>query len=132
MVADILHRGHINLLEQAHEYGIVTVGLLTDEAVESYKRKPYMPFAERYRVVSALKDVAGVIPQLSLDPMYNIIILEPNFVAHGDDWRTGAQAHVRQKVFDNQERYNFDLLEFPYTHGISTTSIVERIREQSQ
>ena len=40
MSADILHKGHINLLNEASKYGTVTVGLLNDEAIKSYKREP--------------------------------------------------------------------------------------------
>ena len=63
MVADILHHGHINILVIAHSKGDVTVGLLTDEAVSSYKRTPVVPYKNRKEVISSIRYVKDVIPQ---------------------------------------------------------------------
>ncbi len=57
MAADIIHKGHINLLNEASKYGKVTVGLLTDEALESYKRKPIINYENRHIVISSLRQV---------------------------------------------------------------------------
>ena len=93
MSADLVHPGHLNLLEAAAKLGEVTVGLLTDSAIASYKRLPFMSFEERYAVVAALKPVSKVVPQTTLDYVPNLQELKPDYVVHGDDWQIG-RAHV--------------------------------------
>ena len=65
--ADILHEGHINILKIASQYGNVIVGLLTDEAIASYKNIPYLDFNKRKIVVENIKYVSKVIPQNTFD-----------------------------------------------------------------
>ncbi len=100
MSADLVHPGHLNLLTEAAKLGEVTVGLLTDAAIASYKRLPYMTFEERKAVVSALKQVTHVIPQTTLDYVPNLEQLKPDYVVHGDDWRDGVQKATRQRVIN--------------------------------
>jgi phosphoenolpyruvate phosphomutase / 2-hydroxyethylphosphonate cytidylyltransferase len=85
MSADIVHPGHINLLEKAQELGPVTVGLLTDAAIASYKRLPLMTYEERRAVVAQLRQVSDVVPQETLDYEPNLRSLKPRYVVHGDD-----------------------------------------------
>ena len=123
MSADLVHPGHINILNQAAELGEVTVGLLTDEAIASYKRLPHMTYEQRKQVVENLKGVARVVPQESLDYVPNLERLRPDFVVHGDDWRTGVQQRTRQRVIDALEQWDGRLVEIPYTPGISSTQL---------
>lgn len=90
MSADLVHPGHINILRRAAELGEVTVGLLTDKAIASYKRVPHMAFEQRAEVIGALKDVKRVVPQHTLDYVPNLRQYKPDIVVHGDDWRTGV------------------------------------------
>ena len=92
MSADVLHNGHINILKEASKLGEVTVGVLTDKAIASYKRLPYLTFEERKAVVSAIKGVSTVIAQETLDYRPNLEKLKPDFVVHGDDWKKGVQS----------------------------------------
>ena len=87
MSADIVHPGHLNILNKANELGEVTVGVLTDEAIATYKRLPYMNYEQRAEIVSNLKQVSKVVPQKTLDYTSNLIDLKPDFVVHGDDWK---------------------------------------------
>ena len=89
--ADILHEGHINILKTASQYGNVIVGLLTDEAIASYKNIPYLDFKKRKVVVENIKYVTKVIPQNTLDYVDNLNLIKPNYVVHGDDWKSGVQ-----------------------------------------
>ena len=100
MSADLIHPGHLNLLREAAKLGEVTVGLLTDKAIASYKRMPYMTFDERKEVVLALKSVQHVIAQETLDYVPNLLQLKPDFVVHGDDWKEGVQKTTRQRVIE--------------------------------
>ena len=128
MVCDLLHEGHINILEIAYAKGDVTVGLLTDEAVESYKRRPIQAWKDRKTIVSAIRYVKDVIPQPTLDYTENLRALKPDFVVHGNDWVTGPQASARQAVIDCLAEWGGELIEPAYTDGVSTTSLIERIK----
>src|SRR5687768_15350742 len=92
MAADLVHPGHINVIAEAARLGEVTVGLLTDAAVASYKRLPYLTFEQRRAVIENVRQVARVVPQRTLDYTENLRQLRPDVVVHGDDWRTGVQA----------------------------------------
>ncbi len=129
MSADIVHSGHLNILRVARELGEVTVGLLTDEAIASYKRLPYLSFEQRRDVVSNLRGVSQVIPQETLDYVPNLRRLKPDFVVHGDDWRTGIQSRVRQCVIEVLSEWGGELVEPKYTEGISSTQLNGALRE---
>jgi phosphoenolpyruvate phosphomutase len=103
MSADLVHPGHLNVIGKAAELGEVTVGLLTDKAIASYKRLPYMSYEQRSQVVENLKGVARVVPQETLDYVPNLRKYKPDYVVHGDDWREGVQRQVRQAVIDALE-----------------------------
>lgn len=128
MSADLIHPGHINILRISRELadsinGEVVVGLLTDKAIASYKRVPYMNFNQRKEVVENIKFVDRVLPQESLSYEYNIRILKPRYVVHGDDWKSGTQAKTRQNAINTLKEYGGELVEPNYTEGISSTKL---------
>ena len=129
MSADLLHPGHMNILKVARNYGDVIVGLLTDSAIASYKRLPYMSFDQRLAVIENIKGVSRVIAQETLDYIPNLRLLRPNFVVHGDDWKTGVQANTRQAVIDVLKEWDGELVEVPYTSGISSSAVIAAERE---
>lgn len=129
MSADLVHAGHLNIIRKADELGKVTIGLLTDKAIASYKRVPYMPFEQRKIVIENIKGVSDVIPQHALDYTENLIALRPDFVVHGDDWREGVQRETRQRVIDILAEWGGKLIEVPYTSGISSTQLQAAIKE---
>ncbi len=129
MSADLIHPGHINILEHASKLGDVTVGLLTDEAIASYKRLPHMTFEQRRTVVENLKAVSRVVPQETLDYVPNLRKLKPGYVVHGDDWRAGVQRETRQQVIDALKEWGGELVEVPYTQGISSTQLNESVKQ---
>ena len=129
MSADIIHPGHLNIIKEASKLGDVTVGVLTDAAIASYKRLPYMNYEQRAAVVAALKGVTKVIPQEQLDYIPNLLKLKPDFVVHGTDWREGVQAKTRQGVIDTLAQWGGRLVEPEYTPGISSTQLNKAIRE---
>ena len=130
MSADVLHNGHINVLNEAAKLGEVTVGLLTDAAIASYKRLPYLTFDERKAVVSALKGVSNVVAQETLDYRPNLEKYRPDIVVHGDDWKVGVQAKVRQQVIETLARWGGNVVDVPYTPNISSTRINAAIKAQ--
>ncbi len=121
--ADILHKGHINILKTASSYGDVYVGLLTDQAIASYKNIPYLDYQKRKVVVENIKYVKKVIPQLTLDYVQNLKLIKPNYVVHGNDWKTGVQKQTRRRVINTLKKWNGKLIEPKYTENISSTSI---------
>ena len=123
MSADLIHPGHLNVLRTAAAYGVVTVGLLTDRAIASYKRLPYMTFEQRREVVSSLRYVSEVVAQETLDYVPNLRRIRPDFVVHGTDWQTGVQRQVRQRVIDTLAEWGGELVEVAYTEGISSTQL---------
>ena len=129
MVGDFIHHGHINIIEQARKLGEVTIGLLTDEAAESYKRKPIFTFEQRKKIVENIKGVTSVIPQNSLDYIPNLKKIKPNYVVHGDDWKSGVQKNERKKIINYLKEINGTLIEIPYTTGISSTSIIKHLHK---
>ena len=129
MSADLIHNGHLNILSKASTFGDVTVGVLTDRAITSYKRLPHMTYEQRAEIVSSLKYVNNVISQNTLDYSDNLRRLKPDFVVHGDDWKEGVQYETRQSVIDVLSEWGGKLVEFPYTEGISSTQLINTIRE---
>ena len=129
MSADLIHPGHLNILEVAARHGSVTVGVLTDAAIASYKRLPYMTFEQRKAVVAAIKGVDQVVPQETLDYTPNLLKYKPDVVVHGDDWREGVQRAVRQSVVELIAQWGGELVEVPYTKGISSTQLNNALKE---
>ncbi len=129
MSADIIHPGHLNIIREAKKLGEVTVGLLTDAAIASYKRLPYLSYEQRKEIVENLVGVSEVVPQETLDYIPNLTKLKPDYVVHGDDWKTGVQAKVRERVIDTLAKWGGQLVEPTYTQGISSTQLNTAIRE---
>lgn len=129
MSADIIHPGHLNIIREAAKLGEVTVGILTDEAIASYKRLPYLSFEQRKMVVENLVGVNRVVAQTTLDYVPNLKKYKPDYVVHGNDWKTGIQAKVRQRVIETLAEWGGKLIEPPYTPGISSTKLNTAIRE---
>ena len=129
MSADLIHPGHLNILNKAAEYGEVMVGLLTDSAIASYKRLPFMSFEQRKLVIENIKSVSSVVVQSTLDYEPNLKKYKPNFVVHGDDWKEGVQKNVREKVIRVLSEWGGELVEVPYSKGISSTMLNQLLHE---
>ena len=111
---DILHSGHIALIQKSVMLGKVIVGVLTDEAVAGYKRYPLVPYAERKALFKSIKGIDKVVEQSCLSYKDNILKYHPDYVVHGDDWRTNFQRPVREEVVETLAMYGGQLVEFPY------------------
>lgn len=130
MAADIIHLGHVNIIETAASLGPVVIGLLTDDAIRSYKRQPIVTWAQRRKVISSIKGVSVVIPQTTHDYVSNLETLRPAYVVHGSDWKSGTQSKVRQRVLDTLSKWGGELVEPEYTGGISTTHIIQKCKNE--
>lgn len=114
MSADLLHPGHLNIINEAAKLGDVIIGLLTDKAIASYKRLPFLTYEQRKAIVGSIKGVTEVIPQETLDYVPNLQKLRPDYVVHGDDWKTGVQKQTRDRVIETIKEWNGQLVEPSY------------------
>lgn len=129
MSADLVHPGHLNIIRKGAELGRVVIGLLTDQAIASYKRVPLLSFEQRKEIIENIRGVDSVVAQHTLDYEQNLRMLKPDYVVHGDDWQTGVQQKTRQRVIEVLAEWNGQLVEVPYTKDISSTSIQKSLRE---
>ena len=129
MSADMIHPGHLNIIREATKLGSVTVGVLTDAAIASYKRLPYLDYEQRAEIVKSIKGVDSVIPQETLDYVPNLEKLRPDYVVHGDDWIDGVQSNTRKRVIKCLLEWGGKVVDIAYTKGFSSTAMNERIKE---
>ena len=123
LAVDILHSGHLNIINRAKKYGKVVIGLLSDKAVAEYKNIPALGYEERYKIVKNLKNVHKIIKQDTWDYSKVLNSLKPDYFVHGDDWKKGIQKKTRQNVIRLLKKNKGKLIEIPYTKNISSSSI---------
>ena len=115
MSTDVVHGGHINIIEKAAELGEVTVGVLSDAVVASYKRYPLLSCEERMKIAASIRGVSHVVRQDALSYRDIIPKLKPDYVVHGDDWRVGVQKTIREECIELLKKFGGELVELPYT-----------------
>lgn len=113
--ADMLHSGHMAIIKKAQTLGRLTIGVLSDEAVASYKRFPLIPFGERKSLIENISGVERVVEQKTLSYADILRRLKPDYVVHGDDWVDGFQRPIRDEVVSVLAEYGGELVEFPYS-----------------
>lgn len=112
---DMLHSGHIAIIRKAEKLGRLIIGVLSDEAVVTYKRFPLMPFDERKTMFENIAGVYKVVEQKTLSYKENLKKYHPDYVVHGDDWVTGFQKPIRDEVCCVLASYGGQLVEYPYS-----------------
>ncbi|MCC8049384.1 MAG: phosphoenolpyruvate mutase, partial [Clostridiales bacterium] len=125
---DMLHSGHIAIIKKAEHLGKVIIGVLSDEAVVSYKRFPLLPFTERKAMFENIAGVYKVVEQKTLSYKENLERFHPDYVVHGDDWLSGFQRPVRDEVVSVLASYGGQLVEFPYSKDEKYRSLENRAR----
>ena len=128
MSTDVLHEGHINIIQEGAKLGDVTIGLLTDEAIATYKRLPLLDYNARKKIFENIKGVSKIVKQSELDYTKNLKKYKPDIVLHGDDWKNGIQSLVREKVIETLKEWNGKLIEIPYTKGRNTTELADKVK----
>ena len=123
LAVDILHSGHLNIIDKAKKYGTVVIGLLSDAAIAEYKNIPTLSFNERHRIVNSLKNVSKIIKQDTWDYTNILNNLKPDYFIHGDDWKKGVQKKTRENVIKLLKKNKGKLIEVPYSKNISSSSI---------
>ena len=127
---DIIHGGHIAIIRKAARLGKLIIGVLSDEAVASYKRFPLVPQAERMKLFENIAGVYRVVGQNTLSYRENLEKYRPDVVVHGDDWCTGFQQPVREEVFSVLASYGGRLVEFPYSSDEKYKELQKRERAE--
>lgn len=125
---DMLHSGHINIIQKASRLGKLIIGVLSDEVIASYKRFPIMPFSERKVLFENINGVYKVVEQTTLSYKENLEKYRPTYVVHGDDWVTGFQRPVRDEVVSCLAAYGGILVEFPYSDDERYKELDKRAR----
>lgn len=128
MTADVLHHGHINVIEHARQYGDVVIGLLTDAAVADHKRLPYLTYEQRKKIIENIIGVNRVVPQEEWDYAPNLKRYRPDFMVHGDDWLEGPLFAYREKALAALQEYGGKLIQIPYTQGVSSQAILTQMK----
>lgn len=128
MVADIMHPGLINIINEGAKYGDVIIGLFTDKAVAEHKRLPYLTYEQRKNVVENIKNVSEVVPQDEWSYIPNLKELKPDYIIHGDDWQTGIDCELREQVFKTMEEIGGKVIEIPYTKGIDSSALFNEVK----
>lgn len=125
---DVIHGGHISIINKAARLGKLIIGVLSDEAVSSYKRFPLVAYNQRKTVFENINGVYKVIEQKELSYSKNLRELKPTYVVHGDDWKTGFQRAIRDEVTSILAEYGGKLVEFPYSDGEEFIELDKRSR----
>lgn len=127
---DVIHDGHINIINEAKKLGRVIVGALSDKALIRFNRFPTVPFEERIKLYKSLDGVSEVVVQD--DMLYDEILgkLKPDYVVHGDNWKEGPEKTLRDSVVRSIEKYGGKLVEPKYTVTEEVRKIDSRLKEK--
>ena len=125
ITGDIIHPGIINIINEGAKHGKLIIGLLTDSAIVSHKRLPYLSYDQRKQVVENIKGVAEVVPQEEWSYVPNLKKYKPDFMIHGDDWKNNYLSKIRDDCFEVMKEWGGQIIEIPYTQGINSTALAE-------
>ena len=128
--SDIVHGGHINIIRKAEKLGDLIIGVLSDEAVASFKRYPLLPYSERKVLFENIAGVKKVVEQKELSYKKILEELKPDIVVHGDDWKEGFQKPIRDEVIKVLNSYGGELVEFPYNKDARYDELEKQMRMQ--
>ncbi|WP_033150995.1 phosphoenolpyruvate mutase [Prevotella sp. RM4] len=127
MIGDIMHPGLINIINEGAKFGDVMIGLFTDRAIATHKRLPYLTYEQRKNVIENIKGVSSIVPQEEWSYVPNLLKYEPDYIIHGDDWQQGPDKYIRDEVYKTMEKLGGEVIEIPYTKGISASGLKEEI-----
>ena len=130
MAIDLLHHGHVRILNKASKYGTLVVGLMTDKGLISYKGRPILSYKQRKEIVSQIKAVDYVIPLNGLLYLEIAETLKTDYFIHGSDWKKGPQKIVRDQLIKKVKTWGGRVIEVPYTKNISSSKIKKILIKQ--
>ena len=127
---DILHHGHINLINNAKKYGDLIIGLYTDKAIVQKKRLPLISFENRKKILKSISGVKRIVPQNDWEYCNNLKKIKPDIMVHGDDWKLYEKS-LRIKTIKTLKKIGAKLIEIPFTKNISSSALSERMFSQN-
>ena len=127
MIADIMHPGLINIIQEGAKHGELIIGLFTDKAIATHKRLPYLTYEQRKKVVENIQGVSKVVPQDEWSYVPNLIRYKPDYIIHGDDWLEGPDKYIREEVFKVMKAQGGEVIEIPYTKGITSSGLAKEL-----
>lgn len=127
---DVVHEGHLNIINNALKYGEVIVGALTDEALIRYNKFPTISLEERIKLYQKIPGVKEVVIQD--DMQYDKIVreLKPDYVVHGDNWKEGPESVLREQLINALKQYGGELIEIPYTRNENVKKVDAILKEK--
>ena len=127
---DIIHEGHLNIIEKAKELGSVTVGVLCDSEMVRYNRFPVKSVEERVEMIKAIPGVDDVIVQNHI--MYDEVVkeLRPDYIVHGNNWSSPAMSVIKENITSLLAEYGGELVEVPYTFNENIQKIDRQMTEK--
>lgn len=127
---DVIHDGHLNIIEEAHKRGKVIVGCLSDEALIRYNKFPTINQDERIKLYRSIDGVEEVVIQN--DMMYDdvVTLIQPDYIVHGDNWKEGPEKAIRDHVEELLKAYGGELVDIPYTYNEKVKKIDMQLREK--
>ena len=127
MIADIMHPGLTNIINEGAKYGDVIIGLYTDKAIATHKRLPYLNYEQRKEVLMNIKGVSEIVPQDEWSYVPNLLRYKPDYIIHGDDWVEGPDKYIRDEVFKVMKELGGEVIEIPYTKGITSSGLANEL-----
>ena len=127
---DIIHEGHLNIINEAKKYGEVIVGVLCDSEMVKYNRFTFKSDSERVEMVKNIPGIKEVILQDNI--MYDNIVkkIRPDYVIHGNNWPNDAMIAIKQNILDVLGEYGGELIEVPYTYNENIQKIDKQMKEK--
>ncbi|MDE6841857.1 MAG: phosphoenolpyruvate mutase [Oscillospiraceae bacterium] len=127
---EVIHEGHLNIIREAQRYGQVIVGALSDRALIRYNRFPTISQEERVRLYRRLEGVNNVVIQDDIFYEDILSLIRPDYVVHGDNWKTGPESAIRARVLQGLEAMGGTLIEVPYTSSEQVRKVDRQLREK--
>ncbi|MSS63854.1 phosphoenolpyruvate mutase [Velocimicrobium porci] len=128
---DVIHEGHLNIIEQAKQYGEVIAGVLSDQAMIKYNRFPIVSFEERKRMLEEIPGISEVVVQKEVMYEETLKKLKPDYVIHGDNWKSGPMEVIRNNVIETLKEWGGELIEIPYTYNERVSNIEVLMKEKA-
>ncbi|MHB9292211.1 phosphoenolpyruvate phosphomutase / 2-hydroxyethylphosphonate cytidylyltransferase [Hollandina sp. SP2] len=129
MRGDIIHPGIINIINEGARRGELLIGLLTDAAIATHKRLPFLNYEQRKQVIEHIKGVFQVVPQEDWSYIPNLRKYKPDIIIHGDDWKSGLLKQERDAVFAVMHELGGTVVEIPYTPGVNASTLQTAMTE---
>ena len=114
---DVIHEGHLNIINEAKKYGEVVIGILCDSEMVKYNRFPLKTTEERIELAKSIPDIKEVIVQN--DIMYDNIVkeLRPDYIIHGNNWSDDSMKAIKKNILNVLDKYGGELIEIPYNYN---------------